>query len=116
MGISGGVAPQTYTTTQYVGGGYGGVAFGQGITQAAAGAQIAYEVKTAQHDPQLRTLKQVKAASGLRHVDVMDAAMTFRDAAMQNGGRLSRDQFMDVKAALLDAKGVQQPSQEVSNA
>jgi len=84
------------------------LAFGGQISQAA------YEVK--KHDPQLATLKQVKAASGLKHVDVMFAATEFKNAAMQCGGVLSRDQFMEVKGAILDAAGVQRPSQDVSDA
>lgn len=113
--ISGGIVTGGYAAAPVVYGGFPAVQTvqGGGMFNASA-AKAAYEVK--KHDPQLSTLKQVKAASGLKHVNVMVAATAFRDAAMQCGGRLNRDQFMEVKANILQSQNVQLPPQNVSNA
>eukprot|EP00933_Yihiella_yeosuensis_P034163 TRINITY_DN2768_c2_g3_i1.p1 TRINITY_DN2768_c2_g3~~TRINITY_DN2768_c2_g3_i1.p1 ORF type:complete len:360 (-),score=87.06 TRINITY_DN2768_c2_g3_i1:339-1418(-) len=80
---------------------------GPGYTQGA------YEVKH-QKDKQLQNLKELRKTSGLKQVPVAEGLQGFKKGATDS--QLTRAQFLEVYASLLQAHSVEAPSEEVQNA
>mmetsp|Transcript_102985 Transcript_102985/g.266700 ORF Transcript_102985/g.266700 Transcript_102985/m.266700 type:complete len:376 (-) Transcript_102985:83-1210(-) len=83
------------------------------IAQGPDYTQVAYEQKHAD-DPQLQNLKDIRKTSGLKHVPVGDGLSYLKGCATD--GKLTREQFMDAYAALLQANSIEAPGEDVQHA
>lgn len=75
--------------------------------------QESYEQKH-QDDPQLQNLKELRKTSGLKHVPVGDGLAYLKACA--DDGKLSREQFVEAYAALLQANSIEAPEDSVQHA
>mmetsp|Transcript_59600 Transcript_59600/g.103997 ORF Transcript_59600/g.103997 Transcript_59600/m.103997 type:complete len:350 (+) Transcript_59600:84-1133(+) len=82
-------------------------------TAGPAYTQNAYEVKH-QDDPQLQNLKELRKTSGLKHIPVNAGLQGFKTGA--SDGKLTREQFLDAYAQVLQAHAVEVPTEPVRNA
>jgi len=76
-------------------------------------SQGAYEVKH-EKDTQLQNLKELRKTSGLKQIPVDEGLQAFKKASVES--RLTREQFIQAYSALLQAKGIEVPANEVKNA
>lgn len=72
-----------------------------------------YEAKHS-NDPVLANLKELRKTSGLKQIPVDDGLRSLKTSAVD--GKLTREQFLAAYGALLEARNIEVPNDEVRNA
>jgi len=92
----------------------GGQAVRPNVVAGPTYTQASYEQKHQKDDTQLQNLKELRKSSGLRHIPVGDGLATLKALAVD--GKLTREQFVEAYAELLQGHGVEVPTDSVKNA